>query len=456
MRIVIRPGSRVEGETSVPGDKSIAHRWLILAATADGPSRLVDLPTSLDVRSTARCLSQLAPSARPSLEAWARNDPAPGEGHGSTWNSRAPHPSIPLLKVQGEGRAGLVSPERDLDCGNAGTAMRMLSGVAAGCGFRSVLTGDASLSSRPMERVADPLRLMGAKVATSDGHAPLTIDGGDLHGIDYRMPVASAQVKGAILLAALTATGSTTVRELAGTRDHTERALRALGAPVDVDDRVVRVGPFQHAGFEGRCPGDPSSAAFLVAAAALSGSALSIVGVGLNPTRLHYVDVMRRMGVRIDVELEGVRVGEPVGSLTVGPCEGLAATVVDAGELPLVVDEVPVLALLATHAAGRSRFMGAGELRIKESDRLEGIARGIESLGGRASAVADGLEVVGSGLGGGTADPMGDHRMAMAFTVGSLAARGPSTVEDVDVADVSFPGFVSLLTALGADLEETR
>ncbi len=304
-----------------------------------------------------------------------------------------------------------------------------------------------------MERIAAPLREMGASVVTDAGHAPIEISGGRLRGITQEMTTPSAQVKGALLLAGLDARGATTVREPAATRDHTERAVRALGGPVRVEGSSVTVERFQHQSFTGIVPGDPSSAAFLVAAAALTGSEVAIEGLGLNPTRLHFLEVMRRMGVRTERTIDREEVGEPVGTLWVAPCEGIRAARVTEDELPLVIDEVPVLAALAIHAGGDSWFMGAGELRVKESDRLAGIAEGLRALGGHAAAEGDDLVIAGGGLEGGTADPGGDHRMAMAFAVASLAATAPVEVAAMEAADVSFPGFVRTLEALGASIE---
>ncbi len=453
MRVRITPGSRLRGSAAVPGDKSIAHRWLILAATAQGSSRLLGVPSSLDVRSTASCLSSLAERARPGLEAWSRNDAATAQGHGSTWNaSTAGRPDTPV-EVEGEGWSGLRPSERDLDCGNSGTAMRLLAGVAAASPFRSVLTGDASLSSRPMERVAAPLRQMGASVATREGHAPLRVDGGDLQGIAYDTPVPTAQVKGAILLAGLTAAGPTTVREPAPTRDHTEIALEAIGVPIDREALAVTIRPFQHGGIEGRVPGDPSSAAFLVAAAALTGSELTITGVGLNPSRTHFLEVMARMGVRTQSRVDRLEMGEPVGEIWVAAADGVRATQVHGEELPLVIDEVPILAIMASLAHGETRFAGAGELRVKESDRLGALVRQIGSLGGSCQVEHDDLVVAGGAPLGGAAHAGGDHRIAMALVIAGLAAGTPVEVDDVGAADVSFPGFLPLLRTLGASIE---
>jgi 3-phosphoshikimate 1-carboxyvinyltransferase len=404
------------------------------------------------VRSTASCLADLAPKARPGLDVWAQNARSFLKGGGSTWNAEALDREGSILEVDGDGRAGLVAPPADLDCGNSGTSMRLLSGLLAGAEFRSVLVGDESLSRRPMERVAAPLRQMGGAIDTTDGHAPVTIAGGRLRGIRFEVPVPSAQVKGAVLLAGLAADGTTTLVEMAPTRDHTERALAALGAPVTVD-RGITVSRFQHEGFEAAVPGDPSSAAFLVAAAALTGSSLTVRDVGLNPSRLRFLDVMGRMGVVVETVVERDELGEPVGSLHVMPSGALSPVRVDETELPLVIDEVPILALLAAHAPGDSWFLGAGELRVKESDRIAAIVEGIRSLGGHAGEEGEDLVVAGGGLGGGTARADGDHRMAMSFAVAALAASGPSEIDGMEAADVSFPGFVPMLRALGAGVE---
>lgn len=453
MRIRIVPGASVGGTARVPGDKSIAHRWLVLAATARGRSELAGLPAALDVRSTAACLASLTVKAAPALDLWSRLGSATVEGGGSTWNDGLDADPGPAVELEGEGRAGLVAPAHGLDCGNSGTTMRMLCGIVASSPFSTVLTGDASLSGRPMERVAAPLRLMGAEVATSDGHAPIEIRGRALHGVRYETPVPSAQVKSAVLLAGLDADGETAVVEPAPTRDHTERALAALGGPIRILEGGVALTRFQHEGFAARVPGDPSSAAYLIAAAALTGSALVITDVGLNPSRLRFLDVLGRMGVQTTIAPEREELGEPVGTIEVRRCEGLHGVRVEEDELPLVVDEVPVLAAVAAHAHGESWFLGAGELRLKESDRLAAVTGGIRGLGGEAADEGDDLVLGGGGLRSGHASAGGDHRMAMSLAVASLAADGPCAVDGVEAADVSFPGFLSVLRRLGAEVE---
>jgi 3-phosphoshikimate 1-carboxyvinyltransferase len=454
MRARVTPGATVGGEVRVPGDKSISHRWLLMAATANGSSRLEGLPRSLDTLSTATCLAMLAPATRPALEAWASSPSVAGERHGSTWNPDASTLDLDTLDLQGEGRRSLRRPARELDCANSGTTMRLLSGLVSSSPFETVLRGDASLSARPMERVAEPLRAMGADVTTQDGHAPLTIRGSELRGIRFEPDVPSAQVKSAVLLAALAAEGRTTVAEPAPTRDHTERLLITLGAPIRSEgtDLVVE-GPYQHEGFRGAIPGDPSSAGFLLGAAAITGGNVTILGVGLNPTRLGFLDVLRRMGLEVEVDVEGDALGEPVGMMHLGPSGGLRPVRVEASEIPMVIDEVPLLAALATHADGPSRFEGGGELRVKESDRLSVLAEGIRSLGGEAAEEGDDLVVGGGGLAGGSAGSAADHRMAMTFAVAALAARSPSVVDGIESAAVSFPAFFRLLRSLGADVE---
>lgn len=453
MRVTIHPGGSVGGEARVPGDKSIAHRWLILAATANGRSELRGLPAALDVRSTASALAAVASTpAGAALEAWALHPTGVDEGHRSTANKGEPRPASVALEAHG--RASLRASDGPLDCGNSGTTMRLLSGVVASCGFETRLIGDESLSVRPMERVAAPLRAMGAAIETVDGHAPIVVRGGALHGIRHVPPVPSAQVKSAILLAGLEAEGETSVREEeARTRDHTERALGHLGAPVRIEGGTVTLQAFRHDGFSAEVPGDLSSAAFLVGAAALSGRPLRIAGVGLNPSRAHLLEVLGRMGVRTRSTVERSELGEPVGVLEVEPTGRLVGTTVTEHELPLLIDEVPVLAMLAAHAAGETWFLGAGELRVKESNRLGAIAEAIVGLGGGAGAEGDDLVVAGIGLGGGHADSGGDHRIAMALAVGAIGAAGAVTIDGMEAADVSFPGFAATLSSLGARID---
>jgi 3-phosphoshikimate 1-carboxyvinyltransferase len=456
MRVRVSPGASIKGEAIVPGDKSISHRWLVLAASARGKSHLVGLPRSLDTMSTASCLAGLSPAGGPALEAWASRPSVAAESHGSTWNRRVRTLDVDTVDLQGEGRGGLTAPTRSLDCGNSGTTMRLLAGLVAASPFTTVLTGDESLVTRPMDRVAAPLREMGATVTTAKGRPPVTVRGGRLRGIRYEPRVPSAQVKGAVLLAAAAAQGVTSIAEPVATRDHTERALRALGAAIRVGVSEVNLeGPFQHGGLDGTVPGDPSAAAFLLGAVALSGSELTLGGVGLNPSRLRFLQVMRAMGIEVDTEVEAEVLEEPVGTMHLRPAGGVRPVRVEPEDLPLVLDEVPVLAAIAAHAAGESRFEGAGELRVKESDRLTAMVEGIRGLGGEASIDGEDLVVAGGGLRGGSARAAGDHRIAMALTVSALAAETVSEIHGIESAAVSFPGFTAVLAALGAGLEET-
>jgi 3-phosphoshikimate 1-carboxyvinyltransferase len=452
VRILVEPGGTVEGESAVPGDKSIAHRWLILSATARGTSILTGLPPALDVGSTARCLAAVVGvQARLRLEAWSSTVGHQGVGAGFTVDGRVGASSGQAeLVVEGEGRDQLHGPERPLDCGNSGTTMRLLIGVLAASPFSCTLTGDESLRTRPMERVAAPLREMGASVRTDHGHPPVEVNGGLLRGIRHELAVPTAQAKGAILLAGLAADDWTTVVEPARTRDHTERALDRLGAPVRQEEWTVSIARFQHDGFEADVPGDVSSAAFLVGAASLTGGELTIRGVGLNPTRTHFLSVLDRMGVRTEPRVTGEELGEPVGELFVGGVAGLRGTEVTAQELPLVIDEVPVLAALAAHADGETRFAGGAELRAKESDRLAGVVELVMDLGGRARVEGEDLVVEGGGLAGGRTSARRDHRLAMAAAVAALRARAPCEIDGMEWSEVSFPGFLTALRALGA------
>lgn len=331
--------------------------------------------------------------------------------------------------------------------------MRLVAGVLASRPFEARLVGDGSLSTRPMERIAQPLREMGADIDTTGGRPPMTVHGGPLVGIRHATSVPSAQTKGAVLLAGLDAEGETTVMEPAPTRDHTERALEHLGAPVRTEGLAVAVSRFEHPGFAASVPGDVSSAGFLIGAAVLTGGTLRIDDVGLNPSRTHLLAILGRMGVGIDAEVARHELGEPVGSIAVEATGRLSGATVSEEELPLVIDEVPILAMLSATAAGESRFRGAAELRVKESDRLGAIEHAIRSLGGDAQIEGDDLVVGGGGLRGGSASSRADHRLAMAIAVGGLGADGPVTVDGIEAADVSFPGFVRALSALGAGFE---
>jgi 3-phosphoshikimate 1-carboxyvinyltransferase len=416
----------VGGTARVPGDKSLTHRALLLAAVTPGTSHVGGALTSLDARSSARVLRQLGAEVSP-----LRSDA--------------------LLTIRGRRR--FRSPSARLDCGNSGTTTRLLLGLLAAHRFSATLTGDGSLRRRPMRRVTVPLGRMGARfteLAGSDG-LPLEVRGGRLVPLRYEMPVSSAQIKSALLLAGLTGGVEVALREPHGrSRDHTERMLRAFGYRVDERDGWIEFAPTGRLEpFSMQVPGDLSSAAFLVGAAVLAeGGELRIAGVGLNPTRIGFLDVLGRMGGRpVATNLE-THYGEPVGDLVIGPA-ALMGTEVAAGEIPGLIDEIPLLAALASRAAGTTTFRHVGELRVKESDRLGLIAANLRAVGARAEVVGDDLHVEG-----GEAPPRGpvrtagDHRLAMAFAVLGTVPGARVAVDDMACAAVSFPGFPATLRSI--------
>jgi 3-phosphoshikimate 1-carboxyvinyltransferase len=413
----------VGGSVSVPGDKSLTHRALLFAALAPGLSRIEGALTSLDARSSARVLRHLGAEVGP---------------------LRAAAP----VAVRGRGR--FRRPAGRLHCGNSGTTSRLLLGLLAAHRFEAVLTGDASLRRRPMRRVTVPLSAMGAhfeELAGRDG-LPLRIRGAPLAALQYELPVSSAQIKSALLLAGVAGEVPVSVREPHGrSRDHTERMLRAFGYDVGERDGWIEFAPTGRlTPFTFRVPGDPSSAAFLAGAAAMADSgALRIRSVGVNPTRIGFVHVLRRMGAAIHIENEELRHGEPVGDLVVGPA-ALRATEVAAGEIPALIDEIPLLAVVASRAAGTTVFRRVGELRVKESDRLGLIAANLRALGAKAEARGDDLYVEGSRRPPeGLIATAGDHRLAMAFAVLGTVPGARVRVDDMRCADVSFPGFPATL-----------
>jgi 3-phosphoshikimate 1-carboxyvinyltransferase len=426
----IRPARRVRGRLHVPGDKSISHRYALLAALADGRSSITNPAPGADCRSTLACLRQLGIRIEQQLDG--------------------------TLTLLGRGSDGLGSPAGPLDAGNSGTTMRLLAGILAPQAFSSTLVGDPSLSRRPMRRVIEPLELMGARIEAPGGHAPLTIHGAPLRAIAYRLPVPSAQVKSAVLLGGLRAAGVTAVTETARTRDHTERALGAFGVDVRIDGLTISVAGGQRLTARTLAvPGDFSSAAFwMVAAAALPGSRVEIDDVGLNPTRTDLIGVLRRFGARVTVEPTGGSAGEPRGSIVV---EGDRTGAIDIApeEVPGLIDELPAIAALAAHG-GEVLVRGAAELRVKESDRIAALVAGFRGLGIDADEHADGFVVHGrraappasAAAVPGVADARGDHRMAMAFAIAALAGAGPSTIEGADAVGISYPGFFETLERL--------
>lgn len=415
----IQPAHRFRGRFRLPGDKSISHRAAILGAMAQGRTRIENYSEAADCASTLACLRALGVAI---------------ERDGA------------LVTVASAGVDGWRAPAAVLDCENSGSTIRMLAGALAGRPFRSVLTGDASLQRRPVERVAVPLRAMGASVATTADRPPLTIDGGRLRGIDYVLPVASAQVKTAVLLAGLQAEGETRVSEPGPSRDHTERMLPAFGVEVRREGLSATVrGGARLRGTTIAVPGDASSAAFLVVAAlVLPDSELRLDGVLLSPTRAAFVDVLRQMGGNVEARLEASD-PEPVGSI-VASSSRLHGVSVDPAVVPALIDEVPALAAAAAFAEGTFSVTGARELRIKESDRIAALASGLGALGASVRELPDGLVIEGGrGLRGASVRSHGDHRIAMALSIAALAAEGPSEVEEAECVAVSFPRFYAVL-----------
>lgn len=435
------PVRRVGGEVTVPGDKSISHRSLMLSGIADGVSAVSGFLPSEDCLATMAAMRDLGVTI---------------ERAGATG-----------VRVQGRGLRGLRAPTHALDMGNAGTAMRLFTGLLAAQAFDSELIGDASLTKRPMERVAKPLREMGAVVRTTGGTPPIHISGGrTLQGIDYRQPVASAQVKSAILLAGLHAGTPTTVHSPAPSRDHTERMLESFGVRVVVGGAdstggpTVTVYPPQRLTARNiEVPGDFSSAAFFIVAALLSadGAGLVIRNVGLNPSRTGLLDILRRMGGDITVEDERASGAEPVGDLYIR-ASALRGIEVPPALVPLSIDELPVLFIAASCAAGETVVTGAEELRVKESDRIAAMGAGLQVLGVDHEILPDGIRIAGkphgAAFGGGQVDSCGDHRVAMSFSVASVRAAKPIRICDVANVSTSFPGFVTLARAVGLELHE--
>ncbi|MFL5575098.1 MAG: 3-phosphoshikimate 1-carboxyvinyltransferase [Gemmatimonadaceae bacterium] len=411
---------RVTGTVRVPGDKSISHRALILAALADGPSRVRGLLDSADVRSTAGVLRALGLDV--------------------------PEVAAAEIVVRGLGPRALRAPAVELDCGNSGTTARLVAGLVAACPFAARFTGDASLSRRPMGRVARPLAAMGARITASPaGTLPMEVHGGSLRAIEWESEAASAQVKSALLIAGAAAGVAVTVREPARSRDHTERMLRAMGAPVETDGATVRLAPGAPlAAVDRTVPGDPSSAAFFVALATLAQHGeLLLPDVGVNPTRTGFLAVLQRMGAELASEEQRHEGGEPVAALRVSAGRTLRGADVAAAEVPSMIDELPLLACVAARAEGETTITGARELRVKESDRIAAVVAGLRAIGVEADESADGLRVVGAPrrpLRGRVATH-GDHRLAMAFGVLAALPGSEVAIDDPDCVSVSYPAF---------------
>ena len=421
----MRPARNVRGSVTIPGDKSISHRYAMLAGIADGPSRLENYSTGADCTSTLGCLRAL----------------------GVKWEREAATDSE--VRMQGSGLI-LNAPDGPLDCGNSGSTIRMLSGIVAAQNFECEMGGDESLSRRPMERVIAPLSGMGARITSRNGCPPLRIRGGQLKGIDYRMPVASAQVKTCLLFAGLLAEGVTRIEEPLRTRDHGEVALRAFGAELERNGNSVSIrGGQRLRGIEARIPGDLSSAAFFLFAAALyAGSQLTIPNLLMNPTRARLLDILIQMGLSISVtQLEELH-GELVGTLQVEGAKLKGANIAGADAAALI-DEIPVLAAIAPYTEQGIEVRDAKELRVKESDRIASVAVNLRAMGAEVEERPDGLRIPGSqALHGAELESFGDHRIAMAFSIAALRAEGETLIRGSECAAISYPEFFSALESL--------
>ena len=426
----VQAGGALTGRIRVPGDKSISHRSIMLGSIAEGVTHISGFLEGEDALATMNVFRALGVR----IDGPARGD----------------------VTVHGVGKRGLKAPQKILDCGNSGTSMRLLCGLLAGQNFDSELTGDDSLRQRPMRRVAEPLAKMRAEIITAEGgRPPLRIMGiANLRGIDYRMPIASAQVKSALLLAGLYARGSTCVTEPAPTRDHTERMLVAFGHPVERNGSTVCVsGGGKLTATDIEVPADISSAAFFMVGASIArGSDLTLEHVGVNPTRTGVIDILRLMGANIELINSRQAGGEPVADIRVRHAE-LTGIEVPLALVPLAIDEFPVLFVAAANARGVTVLRGAEELRVKESDRIAVMAEGLKTLGVAAEPKPDGMHVTGGGYNGGTVEAHADHRVAMAFAVAALRARAPTTITDCANVATSFPGFVELSRVAGLRIQ---
>ena len=429
MEFQLLPGGVISGEARVPGDKSISHRSIMLGALAEGTTRVSGFLEGEDALATVAAFRALGVVI---------DDPEDGE-----------------VAVHGVGLHGLQAPAAPLDMGNSGTSMRLIAGLLAGQGFDSELTGDVSLCKRPMGRVMDPLRLMGASIdGSADGKPPLRVHGGQaLRGIHYDLPMASAQVKSCVLLAGLYAEGRTSVTEPAPTRDHTERMLRGFGYVVDNKDGVISLeGGGSLRATEIDVPADISSAAFLLVAASIApGSDLLLTHVGINPTRVGVINILQLMGANITLKNRREVGGEPVADIHVRYAP-LAGIEIPRDQVPLAIDEFPALFIAAACATGRTVLRGAEELRVKESDRIAAMAEGLTTLGVYNEVLEDGIIIDGGGLGGGVIHTYHDHRIAMSFAIAALRASAEIRILDCDPVGTSFPGFDALTRGLGLQI----
>ena len=426
MRLTVQPGTALRGRIRVPGDKSISHRALLLGALAKGASQVSGFLPSGDCLATLACLRALGVKV---------------EVHDPT-----------ALTIHGRGLRGLRVPRVPLNCARSGTTMRLLAGILAGQPFESTLTGEEQLLRRPMGRIAEPLRRMGADIETVDGHAPLTVRGRRLQGYDHVLRVASAQVKSALLLAGLYTDGPTVVRQPGPARDHTELMLAAMGAAIEVNGLDVTLSPpVSLSPLALDVPGDVSSAAFLLVAAALvPGSNITVESVGINPTRTGLLDILSAMGAGLVVDGEHEQKSEPVADVTVRGSE-LRGVEVGGDTVVRMIDEFPLLAVAATQAHGTTVVRDATELRVKETDRIAAVAAGLKALGAHVEPLPEGFIVEGpTQLHGAVVDSQGDHRLAMALAVAGLIAEGQTVVENAECITDSFPGFIELMRKLGA------
>jgi 3-phosphoshikimate 1-carboxyvinyltransferase len=423
MKQTIRRVRQFKGSPKIPGDKSISHRGLILGALARGRSEVVDILEGGDVQSTARILRQLGVSI-----------------------SKKENITI----IDGIGGKGFSKPSEILDCGNSGTTMRVMMGVLAGRDLSATLTGDQSLVKRPMKRVSEPLRQMGAKFQlTNENFAPLTVTGTQIHGIDYELKIASAQIKTAIIMAGLSAEGTTRITGEIGSRDHTERLLPHFGVKMDVTENHISIlGGQEMTANQVIVPGDPSTAAFWVGTASIiPNSKIEMHNISLNPTRIGFLEVLKRMGAKIRTEITSTH-PEPVGSIYV-ETGSLNGTEVTKDEVPSLIDEIPLLAVIASQANGTTIVHGAEELRVKESDRLEAVASNLRAMGCEIEVYEDGFRIEGpQKLTGTTLPSYHDHRIAMAFSVAGLVADKDTIIEDADCVGISYPGFYDTLKEL--------
>ena len=427
---IVQPGGKLQGTIRVPGDKSISHRSIMLGSLAEGVTEVTGFLEGDDA------LATLA-----SFRAMGVQIDGPKDGN---------------VTVHGVGMHGLKAPEQDVYLGNSGTSIRLLSGLLAGQNFASTLTGDKSLSGRPMRRVTDPLALMGAVINSNEGKPPLTVKAGHkLSGITYTLPMASAQVKSCILLAGMYAEGVTTVTEPAPTRDHTERMLTGMGYQVDVQgDTVSLQGGGKLTATNIDVPADISSATFFMVGAAISeGSDLTLTHVGINPTRVGVINILRLMGADITLSNEGLTGGEPVADIRIkyAPLKGIQ---IPEDQVPLAIDEFPALFVAAACADGQTVLTGAEELRVKESDRIQAMADGLQILGIDAQSTTDGIIINGGVIGSGEVESHDDHRIAMSFAIAGLQAGGTIIVKDCANVATSFPNFVSLVNEAGLELEQ--